>query len=120
MERVAFIEHRGKQVLIEDFSDLRPGDEARSTVEAARLVIETQPAQSVLALVDVTGSRFDADTIALFKDITVRNAPHMKAVAVVGIEGLLHAALLTVSRFSGRTFHTFKDRASALDWLAEQ
>jgi hypothetical protein len=39
---------------------------------------------------------------------------------VVGIEGLLNIALTAVSKFSGRTFKTFKDRPSAMDWLVEQ
>jgi len=120
MERVAFIAHRGKQVLVEDFSGMCPGEEFEAAIREARALIEAQPGKSVLACVDVAGARFDAETIGTLKDFTARNAPWVKAAAVVGIEGLLSVALSAISRFSGRTFRTFKDRTSALDWLVEQ
>jgi hypothetical protein len=120
MDRIVFIEYHGQQVLIEDFSNLRPGDEFRATLEAARTIIHSQPPKSVLALFDATHSTFNAEAIGLVKDFTAQNEPFVKGAAVVGIEGLRRIALMAVSKFSGRTFKTFKDRPSALDWLVEQ
>ena len=100
MERITFIEYGGRNILIEDFSGLRPGDE--------------------LALVDVSHSTFNAETIGTLKTYTTENEPYVRAAAVVGIEGLLGVALLAVSKFSGRTFGSFPDRPSAMDWLIAQ
>ena len=120
MERVTYIEFGGKNILIEDFSGLRPGGEFRTIIEAAAVIIRSQPPKSVLALVDVSDSTFNAESIQVLKTYTTENAPFVQAVAVVGVEGLQRLALLAVSKFSGRTFVTFKDRPSALDWLIAQ
>ena len=120
MERVTYIEFGGKNILIEDFSGLRPGGEFRSIIEAAAAIIRSQPPRSVLALVDVSHSTFNAETIGTLKTYTAENEPFIRAAAVVGIEGLLGVALLAVSKFSGRTFGSFQDRPSALDWLIAQ
>ena len=120
MERVTYIEFGGKNILIEDFSGLRPGGEFRSIIEAAAAIIRSQPPKSVLALVDVSDSTFNAESIETLKRYTTENEPFIRAAAVVGIEGLQRVALLAVSKFSGRTFGSFKDRPSALDWLIAQ
>ncbi len=120
MERITFIEYGGRNILIEDFSGLRPGEEFRVCLEAAAAIIRSQPPRSVLALVDVSHSTFNAETIGTLKTFTTENEPYVRAAAVVGIEGLLGVALLAVSRFSGRTFGSFPDRPSALDWLIAQ
>jgi len=120
MGRVQTIQHRGKNVLIEDFSEIKPGDEFRAAIDEARRFIASQPPKSVLALFDATGSRFNTEALGEMKQFTKDNEPFIKASAVVGIEGILSIALMAVSRFSGRTFETFTDRPSALDWLVEQ
>jgi len=120
MSRIQTIQHRGKDILIEDFSNITPGDEYRAAIEEARRFIASRPPKSVLALFDATGSRFNAEALGIMKQFTKDNGPYIKASAVVGIEGILSIALMAVSRFSGRTFKTFKDRPSALDWLVEQ
>jgi len=107
MERVVLIEHRGKTVLVEDFSEMHPGPDLVAAIEAAHQVITAQPPRSVLALVDVRGTRYDAGIVGALKDVTVRNAP-------------FQLALVAVSRASGRSFRPFPDRAAALDWLVEQ
>lgn len=120
MERVTFIEFRGRRILIEDFSSLRPGDEFRATLDEAATAIRSQPPASVLALVDATNATFNAEAIGMLKEFTAANTPYVRAAAVVGIEGLLGVAMLAVAKFSGRTFARFPDRPAALDWLIAQ
>lgn len=119
MGRISVVEHQGKRILVQDFSGLRPGDEYRRSLEEARAYIASQEKASVLSLFDATGTMYDTAIIADLKHFTTHNKPYMRASAVVGVEGLLSVALMAVSRFSGRVFKTFKDRASAMDWLAE-
>lgn len=120
MERVTFIEFRGRSVLIEDFSNLRPGDEFRRALDVAAAAIRSQPPASVLALVDATHATFNAEAIGMLKTFTAANAPFVRAAAVVGVDGLLGVAMLAVAKFSGRTFARFPDRPAALDWLVTQ
>jgi len=120
MERVTFIEHKGKKILLEDFSGITPGEEFYEALEQARKTIHSQPENSVLALFDATDGYFDQDVMNKMKEFTTSNKPYMKAVAVVGITGLLKIALMTVSKFSGRDFKTFNTREAALEWLVAQ
>jgi len=120
VERISVVVHRGKQILVQDFSRLTPGEEFRDSIAKARRHIAGQPPKSVLSLFDATGARYDTEVVGALKVYARDNEPHIKASAVVGIEGLLRIGLTVVAGFSGRTFKTFKDRASAMDWLVEQ
>jgi hypothetical protein len=120
MSRISFVEHRGKQIIVMDFSHLRPGDEFLASVAEAKAWISSRPAKSILSIFDATGAVYNLEVVTVMKDFTKHNEPFIKASTVVGIEGLLNIALTAVSKFSGRTFKTFKDRPSAMDWLVEQ
>ncbi len=117
MERIRFVQHKGKSVLIEDFSNLGPGEEFRSSLDAARKIIRSQPQGSVLALFDATGMKFNNEMVSEVKAFVKGNTPYIRAAAVVGVAGLLHVALTAISRFSGRPFNTFSDRRTAMEWL---
>jgi hypothetical protein len=118
--RIQIVQHKGKDILIQDFSGLKPGEEFRTGIGEARTYIASQPPKSVLSVFDGTGAIYNAEVVAALKEFTKHNEPYMKASTVVGIEGILSIALMAVSRFSGRVFKTFKDRQSAMDWLVEQ
>ena len=120
MGRITVVEHKGATILLQDFSELRPGEEYQRSLAEARAYIASRPKRSVLSLFDAKGATYNATVMADLKDFARHNEPFIRASAVVGIEGILRIALVGVSRFSGRTFETFPDRASALDWLAEQ
>ena len=120
MDRISEVEHRGKKILVQDFAGLRAGDEFRESIAEAKRYIASQPPKSVLSIFDATHALYNAEVVAELKEFTKHNGPYMKASAVVGIEGILSIALMAVSKFSGRTFKIFKDRESAMDWLAEQ
>ncbi len=117
MERVQFIIHQGKRVLMEDFTNISAGAEFESTIKKAQALIAAEPVNSVLALFDATDCSFNADMLNIMKDFTKTNTPYVKKAVVVGISGLLQVALSAVSKFSGREFHSFKTREEALDYL---
>jgi hypothetical protein len=120
MSRIGFVEHRGRQILVMDFSHLRPGEQFRAVVAEAKVCLARQPAKSVRSIFDATGAASNIEVIHALQDFAKHNEPFIRASAVVGVEGLLHLALTAVSKFSGRTFKTFDDRQSAMDWLVEQ
>ena len=120
MERIRFVEHRGKKILLEDFSGMQPGREYVAALEEARRIIHSQPESSVLAMFDATNGMFDQDVINRMNEFAKSNKPYIKASALVGITGLRKIALSAVSRLSGRDFKVFDTREEAMDWLAEQ
>lgn len=119
MDRVRFLDHKGKQLLVIDFSDCSPTAVLR-TIEMAKSFIKQQSEGSLLTLTVATNARFDFEVVRALKDYTSQNKRYVRAAAVVGIGGLQKIILNTVVRFTGRTFGLFDDFKKASDWLIEQ
>ncbi len=117
MAKIGFVTIKGKKVLLEDFTNARPGKEFNDNLKTAHDMIAGEPEKSVLAVFDITGGTFNVDMLSSMKEFTKSNTPYIKAAAVVGITGLLEVALSTVSKFAGREFITFKTREEAIDWV---
>ena len=120
MIEIKFVDYKGHKILLQDFTNGGPGEEFLRAVEKAKKITRSQPAKSVLAIFDATGSKFNKDVVASLASLAKGNAPFIRASAIIGIEGMLSIALSTVSKMSGRSFKTFKDRESAMEWLIGQ
>ena len=119
MERVQFIQHKGKQILHLDFTHAKP----QEVVEASRAaisVIAKQPAKSIRTLTDVTNMNFDTASTQALKDLAKHNTPYVMAGAVVGITGLRQIIYNAVIKFSGRNLVVFDTPDLAKEWLITQ
>lgn len=117
-ERIRFIEHRGKRILLIDIS----GCSAIEVEKAARIVpsyVTSEPVGSVLLLADFTGAEFDRIAIERLKESAVFDRPHLKRSAWVGTEKLPGIFLEHIKSFSRRELPTFKTREEAMDWLVQ-
>jgi hypothetical protein len=115
-ERIRFIEHRGKQILLADLSHCTP----REVEKLALLVpsyVTSEPRGSVLLLADFTGTEFDRIAIERLKESAVFDRPHLKRSAWVGVERLPQVFFEHIKNFSQRELPTFKTREEAMDWL---
>ncbi len=120
MDRIIFIEYKGKSILLEDLTNLGPGDEYLNTIETAKGIIASQPLKSVLALLDATNVRFNSEMLDVITEFVKHNTPFIKSTAVVGITGLLKIVIATVSKITGRNFNTFQTREEAMEYLSAQ
>lgn len=119
MDRVAFITHDGKEILLLDFSGLK-SNEAIALIEPAKAVISKKPQNSVLTLTDVTDVRFNEDLSRKMVEFTTHNKPYVRAAAVVGITGLKQVIFNAVVALSKRNLSTFDTRDDAKKWLVAQ
>jgi hypothetical protein len=119
MDRIAFFAHNGKEILLLDFSSLKP-DEAIALIGPAKTVISGKPQNSVLTLTDVTDIRFNEELSRKMLEFTTHNKPYVRAAAVVGITGLKEVIYNAVVAFSRRKISTFDTRDDAKKWLAAQ
>jgi hypothetical protein len=123
MGRINFVQHKGKSILIEDFTNMKPPkdmDEFLRTIKEAHQAFASQPQKSVLAVFDVTNSSFNTEVMSMLKDFTISNTPYVKCAAIVGLTGLMKIALATVSKLTGRSFQLFPSRQAAMDFLVTQ
>ena len=121
MDRIRFIEHKGKRIVLCDYSGITDVDEGLREIATARRFIGALPADgTVMTLSDVRDTRYDRRIVDAMKEMAVANRPIVKAAALVSNSPLHQAAINMIAFFSRRKLHVFADRDTALDWLATQ
>lgn len=118
-DRIRFITHQAKQILLVDLSNCSAG-EVEKIVRALPEVVTSRQRDSVLILSDFTGASFDEEAIRTMKETAVFDKPYIKKSAWVGAENLPELFSENVSSFSRREFPTFKSREEALSWLVTE
>ena len=115
-ERVRFISHKGRDILLIDFSHC-PANEILLLLEQVRALIGRQAPKSVLTLADYTGAEFDKKVATRTKEVLTLDRPFVKRSAWVGTESVPHVFYENMKSFSQRDFPTFKTREEAMEWL---
>jgi len=118
MERVHFINHRGKRVLLIDHTGSTP-DEMRRTMDEVEHIVISEPPNSLLTLSDFTGTEFDKTSADRMKVVAAKDRPHVRRAALVGAGRIPDVYFRNLESFSARHFPKFKTREEALDWLTE-
>jgi Tfp pilus assembly PilM family ATPase len=118
MDRVRFITHQGKQILLVDYTNCTRQTLLDILKERERIVL-AQPKGSVLMLVDLTGAQFSKDTVEEVKVVAVRERDRVKRAALVGEETQPKVFRDAVRTFAARDYHPFPTREAALDWLVQ-
>ena len=118
-DRIRFIEHKGKQVLLVDISHCTAAELERMA-GYVRSYVTQQPRGSVLLLADFTGAEFSRDAMMRLKEATVFDRPHLKKSAWVGAESIPHVFYENIKSFSQRELPTFKTREEALEWVKRE
>jgi hypothetical protein len=116
-ERIRFIDHKGKQILLVDFSNC-PADEVEKIARSVPDYITVQPRGSVLVLTDFSGTALDRDALRAMKETAVFDKPFVKKSALTGTEDLPASFYDELKSYSRRDLLMFKTREEALNWLA--
>ena len=119
MDRVRFVTHQGKQILLIDYSGCTRQALLDILKESERIVL-AQPPDSVLTLADVTGVQVSKDVVDEAKKVAVRERDRVKRAAIVGIESVPKVLFDSVRTFAAREYHTFATREEAMDWLVKE
>jgi len=117
-DRMRFIAHRGKNILLVDMSHCSAAEVKRIS-ELVPKFVTTHPKGSLLLLADFSGAEFDRETLAIMKESAVFDRPHLKKSAWVGTDNLPKVFYENLKVFSQRDLPTFKTREEALDWLVK-
>jgi len=112
------VEHEGATIHIFDFSRAASAAELLARIASAHGALDSEPAGSVLTLVDVREAPLDPEVVSALGALAVANAPYVAASAVVGAKGALEGARQLIAGLTDRDFEPFADLGEALDWLA--
>jgi hypothetical protein len=116
VERVRFIDHKGKPVLLLDFSNCRAEDVSKVIVQAGPLVPKATP-HSLLTLSDMTNITIKDFSTRQLVTFAKGNGSYVKAAAVIGVSGLAKSIMATTVLLTKRKILAFGTRQEALDWL---
>src|ERR1035438_6172247 len=112
-DRIRFITHQGKQILLIDFSNCAASDVGKICREVPDFVT-TLPRGSALLLSDFTGASFDGEAMRDMKQAAVFDKSHVRKSAWVGAENFPKVFSEGLRTFSRREFPAFKTREEAL------
>jgi hypothetical protein len=118
-DRIHFVEHKGKQILLCDFSHTT-APQMQLLLEYARMTVAKHARESLLTLADVTDATVDHAVATKIKEVYTLDRPFVKKSAWVGTEKVPHAFLENFQNFSQRDIVTFKTREEALEWLVDE
>jgi len=76
--------------------------------------------QSLVALLDVTGTAIDKKRIRIIQGMAAHNRPYVRCIALVGLEFPRSIAFKVMLWITGKKNHgVFRTRENALDWLVK-
>jgi hypothetical protein len=116
--RIHFVKHKGKQILLLDFSHVS-AEQMLLLLGYVRTIVAQQGPKSVCILADYEGAELDHAVAMKIKEVLTLDRPFVKKSAWIGAEHIPHAFMENFHTFSQREIVTFKTREEALDWLAE-
>ncbi|HWZ84521.1 MAG TPA: hypothetical protein VNW47_17960 [Terriglobales bacterium] len=116
-DRIHFIEHKGKQILLCDFSHAT-APQMQLLLEHLRIIVAQHARESLVTLGDYTGAEVDRTVATKIKEVLTLDRPFVKKTAWVGTDHIPHALMEGFHTFSQRNIATFKTREEAMDWLA--
>ena len=120
MERVHFITHKGKQVLMLDYRNVTDEAELLAMIEERKHLVTAQPKGSVLTVADITGSRMTKNVLTKVKEANVYDLPYVRRAAIVGVDEKRKTKVEAVETFSHHHYEQFATVAEALDWVVSE
>ena len=117
MERLRFVTHHKKRILLLDFTNCA-AEEVGAIADQVPAVVTREPSGSVRLVSDFSGAEFDRAAVERIKLATAFDRAHIMRCAWVLTENLPKALYDSVRQFSAREFPVFATREEALDYVA--
>jgi hypothetical protein len=125
LERLRFIEHKGRPILLMDCS-ANNRDEAYAIFDAFDALIRKQAPKSTLVLCDFENAYHDMNILSRWKKASPEHEAYVIRTANLGVSGTFKVAMAAY-RFFARLagveidalMRDFKDEEEAKDWLLE-
>lgn len=115
-ERLRYIEHAGKRILLADLSGCTP-EQLLKCIDSVPQYVTKQPEHSQLLLGDLTGTEISREAIEHMKIAAVFDRPHIAKAAWVLSDNLHKVLMDSIRTFSARDIAVFPTREEALDYL---
>ena len=118
-DRIHFITHKDKQILLIDFTDATI-QQMLLLLEYVQITVARHGRDSIMTLADFKGAQIDRTVATRMKEVLTLDRPFVKKSAWVGTENLPHVFYENLQTFSRSEFPTFNTREEAMDWLVDE
>ena len=119
MERVHFLDHHGKRVLLMDCTGCDP-DELIAVFDTVEKIVGQESGRTLLIVADFTGAHFNKQAADRMKVVAAKDRSHVHRAGLVGAAAIGDTYLREMESFSARKFPTFPSREQALDWVVAE
>ncbi|NHI92277.1 MAG: hypothetical protein EAX96_07215 [Candidatus Lokiarchaeota archaeon] len=127
MERVRWINHKGKNIIVADYSNLRsnkPEDKAIvfRVIDEFKKELNKLKGKKALTLTDVTNSYANSETMDALKSLAkyCKEKDLIEKECAVGITGVKKFLLQVVNLFGGSDVKPFNDMEPAMEYLVSE
>ena len=117
-DRIRWIEHKGKQILFSDFSDLK-GEECINAVKGFEDFLVNLGKHDLLVYVDARNCDLDDVGFNVGRKVAKMVKPYIKKEAIIGITKGKDTLITLVNIFSDLGIKSFNTMDEAIDWLVE-
>lgn len=118
--RSTWIEHRGKKILYQDFSNNFYNSAAvKAELTEVQKIVVAQPWNSVLVLSDFRDTNVGSDLLSAMNAASAATKAHVQKTAVLGVTGMKRKLGDLLIAVTGQPLKYFDDIEAAKNWLAE-
>ena len=116
-----WIEHNGKKIFYQDFSNNFFNDKAViEELNAVQEIILSQPERSTLVLTNFSSTEVTVTLMPLLNDASKKTSSHIRKTAVMGVSGIKRTLGDLLSRITGQQLMYFTNETEAKDWLTKE
>ena len=117
-DRIKWIEHKGKQILFADYSNLQ-GEEFITEIKVFEEFLADLGKNELLIFVDARNSDLDDIGFEVGRKAAKMVKPYIKKEAIIGISKGRETFITLVNIFSDIGIKPFNTMEEAIDWLVE-
>jgi hypothetical protein len=115
-----WIEHKGKKILVQDFSTLFYNTQAvKNELASVQEMVLKEPANSVLVLSNFKDTQVGADLMGALNEASEKTKDRVRKTAVIGVTGFKRTLGDMLSRLTGQALKYFDYEEEAKNWLVQ-
>ncbi|MBP6179111.1 MAG: hypothetical protein KA473_03200 [Anaerolineales bacterium] len=118
--RSKWIEHNGKRIFYQDFSNLfYNGSAVKKELDEVQEIVLAEPEGSVLVLSNFSNTEITSELMPVLNEASRVTKSRVLKTATVGVTGVKRALGDLLSRMTGQAIMYFNNELEAKEWLTQ-